>query len=108
VRSAIDRLRLALAWGPGGYSLQRVAAWAGEKNIASLTEDGLIQRLHGAVPCLEAVVNQLLMPVKPAACWRGRVPRIADGTCLSKPGSQGTDWRLHGVYDLASGRFHPS
>src|ERR1019366_3799619 len=105
VRSAIGRLRLALAWGPRGYSLPRVAAWAGEKNIASLTEDGLIQRLHGTVPCLEAVVNQLLMPVKPAACWHGRVPRIADGTGLSKPGSQGTDRRLHGVYDLASGGF---
>ena len=26
VRSATDLLRLALAWGPGGYSMQRVAA----------------------------------------------------------------------------------
>ena len=29
VRSARDLLRLALAWGPGGCSLQQVAAWAG-------------------------------------------------------------------------------
>jgi hypothetical protein len=105
VRSGTDLLRLALAWGPGGYSMQRVAAWAGERNIATLTEDALIQRLHGAVPYLEAVVNQLLTPVKPAPCWHGRVLRIADGTCLSKPASKGTDWRIHGVYDLASGRF---
>lgn len=41
VRSATDLLRLALAWGPGGYSMQRVAAWAGEMNIATLTEDAL-------------------------------------------------------------------
>jgi hypothetical protein len=105
VRTATDLLRLALAWGPGGYSLQRVVAWAGERRIATLTEDALIQRLHGAVPYLESVVNQLLTPVKPAPCWHGRVLRIADGTCLSKPGSKGTDWRIHGVYDLASGRF---
>jgi hypothetical protein len=33
--------------------------------------------------------------------WSGRCLRIADGSCLSQPGSTGTDWRLHGVYDLA-------
>jgi hypothetical protein len=105
VRSAIDLLRLALAWGPGGYSMQRVAAWAGERNIATLSEDALIQRPHGAVPYLQAVVSQLLMPVKPLPYWHGRVPRIADGTSLSQPASKGTDWRIHGVFDLASGRF---
>ena len=48
VRSGTDLMRLALAWGPGGYSMQRVAAWAGEMNIATLTEDALVQRLHAA------------------------------------------------------------
>jgi DDE family transposase len=105
VRSGTDLLRLALAWGPGGYSMQRVAAWAGERRIATLTEDALIQRLHTAVPYLQAVVSQLLTPVKPAACWHGRVLRIADSTSLSKPASKGTDWRVHGVYDLAGGGF---
>jgi hypothetical protein len=106
VRSGTDLLRLALAWGPGGYSMQRVAAWAGEQGIASVTEDALIQRLHGAVPYLEAVVTQLLAAVKaPAACWHGRVLRVADGSSLSGPASKGTDWRLHGVYDLGRGGF---
>jgi hypothetical protein len=31
--------------------------------------------------------------------------RIADGSTLSQRGSKGTDWRLHGVYDLAQGGF---
>ena len=31
--------------------------------------------------------------------------RVADGTCISKPGSKGTDWRVHGVYDLGAGGF---
>ena len=31
--------------------------------------------------------------------------RIADGSCVSKPGSRGTDWRVHGVYDLGAGGF---
>jgi hypothetical protein len=105
VRSGTDLLRLALAWGPGGYSMQRVAAWAGERGIATLTEDALIQRLHGAVPYLEALVSQLLKPVEPSPCWHGRVLRVCDSTSLSKQASKGTDWRVHGVYDLGRGGF---
>jgi Transposase DDE domain len=105
VRSATDLLRLALAWGPGGYSMQRVAAWAGESNIATLTEDALVQRLHAAGPFLEEVVRQLLTGVGEAPAWHGRVLRVADSTSLSKQASQGTDWRVHGVYDLGRGGF---
>lgn len=105
VRSGTDLLRLALAWGPGGYSMQRVAAWAGERGIATLTHDALIQRLHRAVPYLQAVVRQLLKPVEPSPCWHGRVLRVSDGTSLSQPASKGTDWRVHGVYDLGRGGF---
>jgi hypothetical protein len=105
VRSGTDLMRLALAWGPGGYSMQRVAAWAGEMNIATLTEDALVQRLHAAGPFLEAVTRQLLLGVEQAPCWHGRVLRISDSTSLSKPASKGTDWRVHGVYDLGCGGF---
>jgi hypothetical protein len=48
VRSATDLLRLALAWGPGGYSLRRVAAWAGVQGIADITDEALTQRSRGA------------------------------------------------------------
>jgi len=105
VRSATDLLRLALAWGPGGYSLRRVAAWAGVQGIAEITDEGLTQRLQGAVGFLQAVISRLLMAVTPAPCWHGRVLRISDSTSLSKPASKGTDWRIHGVYDLARGGF---
>jgi hypothetical protein len=105
VRSGTDLLRLSLAWGSGGYSLQRVAAWAGEQGIATLTDEALIQRLHGAGPFLEAVTGQLLARVGEAPAWHGRVLRIADSTSLSKQASKGTDWRIHGVYDLGLGRF---
>src|ERR1700722_8675861 len=63
VRSGTDLLRLALAWGCGGYSLQSVAAWSGERGIATLTDEALIQRLHGAGPFLQAVINELLAGV---------------------------------------------
>jgi hypothetical protein len=105
VRSATDLLRLALAWGPGGYSPQAVAAWACAQRIATITDEALFHRLRGMVDFLQAVTSHLLRPVTPSPCWRGRVLRVSDGSSLSKPASKGTDWRLHGVYDLACGRF---
>ena len=85
--------------------MQRVAAWAGERNIASLTEDALVQRLHAAGPFLEAVTRQLLTCAAEIPFWRGRVLRVSDATSLCKPASKGTDWRVHGVYDLGCGGF---
>jgi hypothetical protein len=105
VRSGTDLLRLALAWAPGGYSMQRVAAWAGEMNIATLTEDALIQRLHAAAPFLEELTRLLLTRVGETPCWHGRVLRVSDGSSLSKQASKGTDWRVHGVYDIGLGGF---
>ena len=105
VRSGTDLLRLALAWGPGGYSMQRVAAWAGETNIATLTEDALIQRLHAAGAFLEEIVRLLLVGVGEVPFWHGRVLRNSDSTSLSQPASTGTDWRVHAVYDLGRGGF---
>jgi hypothetical protein len=105
VRSGTDLLRLALAWACGGYSMRRVAAWAGEQGIATLTDEALIQRLHGAGGYLAAVTGELLTQVGAAPSWHGRVFRVADSSSLSKPASKGTDWRIHGVYDLGAGGF---
>lgn len=85
--------------------MQRVAAWAGEQGIATLTEEALFKRLHLSGDFLEALTGQLLAPVKDTSAWHGRVVRVADSTSLSKQASKGTDWRIHGVYDLGLGRF---
>src|SRR5216684_1853371 len=69
-------LRLSLARGPGGKSLQETAVWAHLNGVAG----------------------------KPSL-WAGRCLRIADGSSLSQRGSKGTDWRLHAVYDLSLGGF---
>ena len=105
VRSATDLLRLALAWGPGGHSMQRVAAWAGAYGIASLTEDALHQRLHATAPFLEALTQALLAVIGPVPCWHGQAVRISDGSGLRGLASRGVEWRVHGVYDLGLGRF---
>jgi DDE family transposase len=105
VRSGTDLLRLSLAWGCGGYSLKHVVAWAGEQAIASLSDAALSQRLHGAVAFFAAVCAGLLHRVGSAPAWRGRVFRACDASSLSQPASKGTDWRIHGVYDLGLGGF---
>jgi hypothetical protein len=105
IRSGTDLLRLSVAWGCSGYSLQCVAAWAGERGIAKLTEEALIQRLHNAGPFLEVLTNRLLRRPEPIPSWHGRVFRVADSSGLSKPASKGTDWRIHAVYDLGLGGF---
>jgi hypothetical protein len=44
-------------------------------------------------------------PCRKPGLWASRHLRLADSTSLSEPGSGGTDWRVHAVYDLAGGRF---
>ncbi len=100
-------LRLSLARGPGGKSLQETAAWAHLNGVAQLTGQSLNERLHRSVGFLAAVSHRLLAGKAAAqpSLWAGRCLHIADGSSFSQPGSKGTDWRLHAVYDLSQGRF---
>jgi hypothetical protein len=100
-------LRLCLARGPGGKSLSETSAWALLNGVADLAGQSINERLHGSVAFLSALVHRLLAGRtggKPSI-WTGRCLRIADGSSLSQPGSKGTDWRVHGVYDLDGGGF---
>jgi hypothetical protein len=107
VSDGASLLRLSLARGPGGKSLQDTAVWARLNGVAELTGQSLNERLHRSVAFLAAITHRLLAGQSPGRplLWSGRCLRIADGSCLSQPGSTGTDWRLHGVYDLGRGGF---
>lgn len=100
-------LGLCLAHGPGGMSLQETAAWAHLAGIAELTAQSLNERLHRSVGFLAGVLHRLLarQTESQPLLWPGRQIRIVDGSSLSQPGSKGTDWRLHAVYDLGRGGF---
>lgn len=107
VPNARALLRLALARGPGGLSLRETAAWALLAEVADLTDASLNDRLHQSCDFLAAIVAAMLRAKTPGCGfrWPGRVLRISDGSCVSKPGSKGTDWRVHAVYDLGAGGF---
>jgi hypothetical protein len=100
-------LRIALARGPGGLSLRQTAAWASMQGIAELSNPGVKYRLDQATDFLAALVERLLAAKAQGADlrWPGRILCLADGTCVSKSGSTGTDWRIHGVFDLGRGGF---
>src|SRR5208283_4679382 len=107
VGSGANLLRLALVRGPGGLSLSETAAWATMLGFAQMSDPGVKYRLDKAVAFLDAVLSCQLEAKSAGASvrWAGRILRAADGTCISKRGSKGTDWRVHAVYDLGRGGF---
>src|SRR3954454_9501696 len=103
-------LRLALAYGPGGLSLRQALAWTAMLGLAELSNPGVKYRLDQPPDFLAAVVERQLAAKVPGADlrWPGRALHLADGTCISKPGSKGTDWRGHGVFGPRRGGVsHP-
>jgi len=107
ISSGATLLRLALARGPGGLSLRDAAGWAGMMDIAEISNPGVKYRLDQSAGFLSAVMVRLL-EAKAASHglrWHGRTLRLADGTCIKKPGSKGTDWRVHAIFDLGRGGF---
>ena len=107
IKTGAGLLRLALAHGPGGMSLRDAAGWAGVLGLATLSNPAVKYRLDNAVGFLKAITDYLLAAksASQALHWPGRSLRVSDGTCISKPSSKGTDWRVHGVYDLGAGGF---
>src|SRR5690242_19871901 len=53
-------LRLAMARGPGGLSLNQTAAWAAMQGLAQLSDPAVKSRLDQAVPFLKALLEQQL------------------------------------------------
>jgi hypothetical protein len=88
-------------------SLRVASTWAGIADIAQLKDTSLLDRLRNASDWFGEIVRSLLSArVKPSELkYIGRTIRLIDGTTLSEPGSKGTNWRIHAMYDLASGSF---
>jgi hypothetical protein len=100
-------LRLAMARGPGGLSLNQTAAWAAMQGLARLSDPAVKYRLDQAVPFLKALLEQQLAERAggPTLRWPGRSLRVVDGTHIPQPGSKGSDWLIHAGYDLGGGGF---
>jgi hypothetical protein len=106
INDGVSLLRLSLARGPGGMSLQQTVAWAHRNGVAEVAAQSLNERLHRSTSFLVLLTHQLLAGRQMRSrLWSRRCLRIADGSSLSQPGSKGTDFRLHAVYALGQGGF---
>jgi hypothetical protein len=106
IKSAEQLLRLALAYGGVGMSLNETCAWAEAGGIASLAGPSLLERLCKAGPWLGDLLAAVIaeQAKMPAGRWAGYRLRALDGTSICQPGADRTTWRLHVGYDLASGQ----
>jgi hypothetical protein len=106
VRRAADLLRLALMYGAGKLSLRGVAAEATALDVAALSDVAVLKRLRNCGDWLALILDHLLA-ARAGVPQGAAVPRLAlvDGSTVSVPGSEGSDWRLHARYEPAVGRF---
>jgi hypothetical protein len=100
LKSGEELLRIILAYAMEDLSLRSTAAWSTQTAL-EMKDTSVLHRLRKAPPLLERVLAHLLTHRLRAEPVPGPVFRIHDATVLSIPGSEGTDWRLHAVYDPA-------
>lgn len=108
VTSASTLIKLAMVYGFCGYSLRATAAWAATTGTCQISDVGLLNRFRLASDWLLEVLSlKLASRVHPPELQgtSGLRVRLLDATTLSKPGSSGTDWRIHVAYDLALHRL---
>lgn len=108
IRSAVDLLRLTLAYCLGHVGLRTTAAWAEAVGLASVSDVALLRRLRKTGDWLSCLIGHLLRGSCPDAA-KGRVIRILDGTSVAQAGRNSRRnnrlWRVHASFELPSERF---
>lgn len=104
IKNGEELLRIILAYSMEDLSLRSTAAWSSQTDL-ELKDTSVLHRLRKAPPLLERVLAHLLTQRLKAEAAPGPEFRINDATVLSIPGSEGTDYRLHVVYDPAQCRL---
>ena len=108
VASAVDWLRLILAYCLGDRGLRSTAAWAAAIGLADISNVALLQRLRRCGDWLALLVGEALSAAAPQAA-HGRLIRIIDATTVPKagrPAKRGHQlWRIHSAFDLPGERF---
>ncbi len=93
-------IRLVLAYAAEDWSLRQTAAMSRAMGWHTMSDVAILNRLRACPEFLRRVVSAVLARRLDV----GRRPSmrvcLVDATTVSRPGSQGIDWRLHVVYDL--------
>jgi hypothetical protein len=108
IASAVDLLRLTLAYCLGERGLRSTASWAAAIGLADISNVALLQRLRRCGDWLALLVGEALLAAAPQASC-GRLIRIIDATTVPKAGRMAKTgnklWRIHSAFDLPSERF---
>jgi hypothetical protein len=108
IGSAVDLLRMTLAYCLGERGLRLTAAWAASIGLVDISNVALLYRLRRCGDWLAVLVGHALAAAAPPAS-RGRLIRIIDATTVPKAGALAKTknrlWRVHGAFDLPSERF---
>lgn len=107
IKTAVDLLRMVLAYCLGDKGLRSTAAWATAIGLVDISNVALLYRLRQCGPWLSLLIGQVLVARAPTAA-SSRLIRIIDGTTVPKAGGAGSRnklWRVHSAFDLPSERF---
>lgn len=108
IASAVDLLRLILAYSLGHVGLRGTAAWAEAVGLASVSDVALLGRFRNTPEWLSRLIGQVLARDCPTAA-EGRLIRIIDGSSVAKASrsAEGTTglWRIHASFALPAEQF---
>ncbi len=102
VRCGSDLLRIAFAYALLHANLQLVGRWAAERGIAWISAEALSNRLRGCRSWLGSLLAACLVQRGGVVRQQQTRLRLIDATTASRPGSIGTDWRVHISLDLGT------
>jgi hypothetical protein len=105
-RDAESLLRTLLIHLIDGCSLRETAARAKIGAIADVSDVALLKRLNGSGEWFRWMATGLMAQWIDSKAFSLFPPnlrvRMVDASCVSEPGSKGTDWRLHYSVDIPS------
>ena len=104
--SGEDLLRLCLAYALEDWSLRQTAAMAEMMGWHTISDVGVLKRLRACPKFLAELVSAVLLRRLEAAARPELRVCLVDATTVSRPGSTGTDWRLHVCFDLSAFRLY--
>jgi hypothetical protein len=87
-----------------GFSLRQTVVAARQMGIADISDVALLKRLNSSGEWFRQMASSLVLKMVEEKSWeilpKGYDIQMVDATCISKPGSQGTNWRVHYGIDL--------
>lgn len=98
-------LRMVLGHAAANKSFGETAVHAKQAGLAVVSKVALFKRERNCGDWLEWIANALLRGTMSELPEQALRLRLIDATCASKPGSKGTDFRLHVCVDLPDRRF---